>query len=160
MSEFYSVPVTDAMTALRLPPAHTPTPRLAALATAVPPYVLDQDAIRAAAAERRVFGDALRVDTPMWRVFDNAGIATRRSCVPIEWHTREHGWGERARVYLDSALALLETAARDCLARAGCAFADIDAVVTVGTTGIAAPEVEAPLLNRRAFRKRLRRLAV
>jgi alkylresorcinol/alkylpyrone synthase len=87
-----------------------PAPRLAELATAVPAHVLDQDAIRAAAAEHGIFGDALRVNSPMWRVFDNAGIATRRSCMPIEWHARGHGWRERSQVYLESALALLETA--------------------------------------------------
>jgi len=137
-----------------------PAPRLAGLATAVPAHVLDQDAIRAAAAEHGIFGDALRVNSPMWRVFDNAGIATRRSCMPIEWHARGHGWRERSQVYLDSALALLETAARDCVARAGCGFAEIDAVVTVGTTGIATPSLEAHLLNRLPLRNDIIRLPI
>jgi alkylresorcinol/alkylpyrone synthase len=165
MSKIYSPHGPDAISAVLADPGfasdHAPVPRLAALATSVPPYVLDQDAIRAAALEYGIFGDMLRVNSPMWRVFDNAGIDTRRSVAPIEWHAAHgHGWAERARVYLDGALQLLENAARDCLARAGRRFEEIDAVVTVGTTGIATPSLEAHLLNRLPLRSDIIRLPI
>jgi len=34
----------------------------------------------------------------------------RYSCVPIEWYYDPHGWADRNRIYIDSALDLLEAA--------------------------------------------------
>ena len=56
-------------------------PRLLALSTAVPPYVLDQRAVCSRVA--RVLGGLLDVEK-LLPVFGNAGIDRRYSCVPIE----------------------------------------------------------------------------
>src|SRR5207244_3711680 len=59
-------------------------PRLLALATAVPPYTLRQSDVRARA--RHLFAGAAGEMERLLPVFENAGIATRYSCVPIEWY--------------------------------------------------------------------------
>ena len=38
-------------------------------------------------------------------IFDNAGIATRYSCVPIDWYLQPHGWRERNQLYLVKGIA-------------------------------------------------------
>ena len=134
------------------------TPRLLSLATAVPPYRLRQ--IDVAARAIRLFdGRRSQIDR-LLPVFDNAGISIRYSCVPIEWYEHDHGWREKNRLYVENAVELLERAARSCLERAGCDFAEIDAIVTVSTTGIATPSLDARLMARLPFRRDIVRLPI
>ena len=132
-------------------------PRLLAVATAVPPYPLDQDAV--IERVRRLFGGAEALDR-LLPVFTNTGIRTRYSCVPIEWYDRPHGWTERNRIYLESALDLLEVTTIQLLDRAGLARNQIDAVVVVSTTGIATPSLDALLIERMGLRADVRRLPI
>src|SRR5688500_7594278 len=76
--------------ALRLVENDPPT--ILSVATAVPRFRLDQaDVARAA---MHVF-DRERSDIErLMPVFDNAGILTRHSSVPIEWYFETHGWRE------------------------------------------------------------------
>jgi alkylresorcinol/alkylpyrone synthase len=133
-------------------------PRLAAVATAVPPVILRQEDVVARAV--RLFDGQVSDIERLMPVFAHAGIATRHSCVPLDWFEHDHGWVERSRLYAAHAITLLEQAARDCVARAGCAFADIDAIVTVSTTGIATPTLDAVLMERLPFRRDINRLPV
>jgi len=79
--------------ALRLVENDPPT--ILSVATAVPRFRLDQTDVARAAA--RVF-DRERSDIDrLMPVFDNAGIATRHSSVPMDWYFETHGWRERNR---------------------------------------------------------------
>lgn len=131
--------------------------RLLAVATAVPPYPLDQDAV--IERVRRLFGRTPGIER-LLPVFANSGIRRRYSCVPIEWYDEPHGWAERNAVYLASALDLLEAAARTALRRAGRGTDDIGAVVVVSSTGIATPSLDARLRERMALRSTVRRLPI
>jgi alkylresorcinol/alkylpyrone synthase len=131
-------------------------PRLTALTTAVPAYPLDQDDVRTRA--RQLFD---RPDAELDRlmpIYDNAGIERRYSCVPIDWYGREVGWKERNALYERHALELLRDAAERALAQADLEAGQIDAIVTVSTTGIATPSLDARLMNRLAFRRDVARL--
>ncbi len=137
----------------------TNTPHLLAIATAVPKHMLGQREV--AERARRVFGRAGVGDLDrMVAVFANAGIETRYSTVPVDWYGRPHGWEERNALYLEHAVALLEESARKALAAADLDAADIDAVVTVSTTGIATPSLDAMLMGRLKLRTDLRRLPI
>ena len=93
------------------------TPRLIGLATAVPDYVISQPDVKAWAA--RLFkGRASEIER-LLPVFDNAGIETRYSCVPLSWHENGHRWAEKNRLYQENAVELLARAATDCLKDAG-----------------------------------------
>lgn len=134
-------------------------PRLLGLATAVPPYRLGQAEV--AERARRLFADSAAADIErLLPVFAHAGIEQRFSCVPIEWYDRPHGWVDRNAIYIESAVALLEGAARQAIDRAGLAPVDIDSVVTVSTTGIATPSLDAILAGRLGLRADIRRLPV
>ncbi len=85
-------------------------PRLVALATAVPPYRLHQSDVRARA--RHLFASAGGEVERLLPVFENAGISTRYSCVPLDWYEDAGGWKERNRIYIDNAVALLEKVTR------------------------------------------------
>jgi alkylresorcinol/alkylpyrone synthase len=133
--------------------------RLAALATSVPPYELRQDALMTHAAKLLPGVDA-DVLARMLPVYENAGIETRYSCVPLEWYERPHGWAEKNRLYLDNAVTLSAAAAEDALDRAGLGASEVDTIVAVSTTGIATPSLDALLMERMAFRRNTERLPV
>jgi alkylresorcinol/alkylpyrone synthase len=125
----------------------------------VPKHILGQETVSETA--RHIFGMAGVADLErMVAVFGNAGIDRRYSTVPVDWYEKPHGWTDRNNLYLEHALALIEEAARQALAEAGLRPEDIDAVVTVSTTGIATPSLDALLLNRLPLRNDVRRLPI
>lgn len=134
-----------------------PMARLLALQTAVPPYVLEQDVV--AAAGREVFGARGDIDRLM-SVFANTGIARRYSCVPMDWYRQSHGWADRNALYLEHAVSLLETVARAAIAEAGLAPDAIDAIVSVSTTGVATPSLDALIVERLNLRRDIQRLPI
>ena len=135
----------------------TLVPRLLAIATAVPPYPLDQtDVIERV---KLLFGRSPELDR-LLPVFLNTGIHRRYSCVPIEWYDRAHGWPERNRIYLDSALDLLEAVTKRVLCLTGRDKGDIDSIVVASTTGIATPSLDARLIERMGLRSTVRRLPI
>ena len=134
-----------------------PVPRLLAVATAVPPYALDQDDV--IERVKLLFGRAPDLDR-LLPVFVNTGIERRYSCVPLEWYDRAHGWPERNRIYLASALDLLEAATNRVLSLTGRHKGDIDSIVVVSTTGIATPSLDALLIERMGLRRTVERLPI
>lgn len=133
-------------------------PRLCALATAVPGHILDQQAVALQAS--RLFASRTLAFRRLAQVYGNAGIEKRHSCVPIDWYLEPHGWAERTRLYVDAALELAEQAIRACLAESDLGLDDIDGLVTVSTTGIATPSLDALLQERLGLRRDLQRLPV
>ncbi len=132
-------------------------PRLLAVASAVPPYPLDQNDV--SERVKLLFGRSPDLDR-LLPVFLNTGIQKRYSCVPLEWYDRAHGWPERNRIYLGSALDLLEAATEQVLAVTGRHKDDIDSIVVVSTTGIATPSLDALLIERMGLRRTVQRLPI
>jgi len=109
---------------------------------------------------RRLFNGSFADFDRLLAVYGNAAIEHRHSCVPIEWYAHDHGLGERNRLYIDNAVTLLARAAEAALAAAGVAAGAIDALVTVSTTGIATPSLDALLMERMNFRRDVQRLPI
>ena len=127
---------------------------IAAIASAVPEYRIDQEAVR----------DMVLANAPELRshagLFINTGIKTRYSCVPFDWHLRHQGWRTRNAVFRDAAINLLERVARDCARRATIELDEIEAIVTVSTTGLSVPSLDATLANRLRLSSNVERLPV
>jgi len=130
---------------------------LLSLATAVPPHVAEQGAAKELA--RRAFGREALFDR-LSSVFDNAAIARRHIVAPAEWYEQPHGWAERNAVYLRACEQMFEDSARAAIAEAGLSPEQIDGVVTVSTTGIATPSIEARGGPRLGLRPDVRRIPV
>jgi alkylresorcinol/alkylpyrone synthase len=130
---------------------------LLSLATAVPPHVVEQQDAKATA--RRAFGRKNLFDK-LSTVFDNAAIARRNLVAPLEWYEKPHGWAERNEVYLAASESLFVDAATKAIDRAGLKPGEIDGVVTVSSTGIATPSLEARAAPKIGLPGRVRRLPV
>jgi alkylresorcinol/alkylpyrone synthase len=136
----------------------SPTPRLVSLATAWPPHTLSQEEVAANGAD--MFATTHGGFERLAPIYRNALIETRHSCVPIDWYLEPHSFSERNRLFLDNAVALLAEASQKALDEAGLAADQIDAVVTVCSTGIATPSLEARLMQVMPFRPDVRRLPI
>src|SRR6201984_3553826 len=134
-----------------------PVPRLLGVATEVPPYPLDQNDV--VERVKLLFGRSPDLDR-LLPVFLNTGINQRYSCVPLEWYDHSHGWPERNRIYLASALDLLEAATPQLVKPPGRHKDDIDSIVVVWTTGVATPSLDALLMERMGLRRTVRRLPI
>ena len=131
---------------------------LLAMATAVPPHTLKQTAV--AALARRVYGPSFARFPQLADIYVNAGIEQRYSAKPIDWFEAPHDWPERTHAYLASASALFVQSASDALKRAGLRPRDVDVVVTVSSTGIATPSLEALVSDEIGFRPDVLRVPV
>jgi alkylresorcinol/alkylpyrone synthase len=131
---------------------------LLALATAPAPYELTQaDAEQVA---REVLGRRFRHFERMASVFTTAGIRSRQLVRPIEWYLEPRGWPERTEAYREGAVDLFVSAATRALDEAALKGADVDVIVTVSSTGIATPSVEAHAMGAMGFRPDAARVPV
>ena len=134
------------------------TAKLLSIATAVPPFIMRQS--MALAIAHQAFAARYPEFEQLRSVFDNAGIRTRQSVRPAEWFLEKHGWPERTAAYLEGAGALFIDAAGKAIAEAGLEASDIDTIVTVSSTGIATPSLEARCASRMGFRADVERIPV
>jgi alkylresorcinol/alkylpyrone synthase len=133
--------------------------RLQSLATAVPPHRLSQsDAARMAA---QMFSGRFRNFERMAPVFTTSGILARYTVQPPEWYLAPRiGWPERMAAYLQGASDLFVDAATRALESAGIAASEVDTIVTISSTGIATPSLEARVAGRMGFRSDVERVPV
>jgi len=134
------------------------TAALVSLATSVPPHTFLQKDVLAAAWD--VFGSRFPDFERFASIFTNTGIVKRHGVKPFEWYLEPRGWPERTAAFLEGAEALFAEVAGKALANAGLAAADIDTVVTVCSTGIATPSLDARVARRIGFRSDVARVPV
>jgi alkylresorcinol/alkylpyrone synthase len=139
-----------------LEPAFVSHARILSLSTAVPRHRLPQVEVRDYAREK--LGGRMAEFDRMAKVYDNAGVDERRSCVPLDWYGHSRGWVEKNELYLENAVSLLEEVALACLERAAIAPEKVDWLVVVSTTGIATPDLGARLMQVVPFRPGVKRL--
>ncbi|MGB7316635.1 MAG: type III polyketide synthase [Planktotalea sp.] len=126
------------------------------LSTALPPYCLTQHEVRERAAI--IFGGKYPQFDRLSKSFATAGIDRRYSVVPIDWFSDEHGWVDRNVAFIEGAKAMFLEAARAALLDAGWHSNDVDCVVTVSSTGIATPTLEAQVFSDMGFRDDIMRV--
>lgn len=132
--------------------------RLASIATATPPNRATQAEVRERA--RAVFAGRGDLFERLEPVYDNAGVETRYFSRPLDWFLEHRGWTASNDAYLDVAVTLLAQATKDALAKAGLEASEIDTIVTVSSTGVATPSLEARLFTDLGFRADVKRLPV
>ncbi len=94
------------------------------------------------------------------RVFASTGIDRRYSVAPLTWFAEPHEWPDRTESYLAGAGKLFADVVRKALDAAGLDAHQIDAVITVSSTGIATPSLEARVLPALGFRSDVRRIPI
>ncbi len=130
---------------------------LLSVAIASPPHVILQEDVSKAAGE--VFAARYDDFSRLSRVFGaSSGIVTRQAVRPLEWYQQPLGWPERTAAFIEGGKALFVEAARKALAAAGLTGGEVDTVVSVSSTGIATPSLEALAMEEMGFRSDITRV--
>ncbi|WP_238941573.1 type III polyketide synthase [Jannaschia sp. Os4] len=125
--------------------------RLFGPATAAAPHALPQDIVGRRAEE--LLGPRYPQFQRMLSSFAAAGIDRRQSVVPFEWFDdRRIGWKERNDAYLAGCADLFARSAAAALDAAEWTAAEVDVIVTVSSTGVATPTLEAVCGDALGFR--------
>ena len=137
-----------------------PPVNVLSIATAVPPHQLDQYAV--ADAARHVYARTFARYPKLAEVFVNAGIERRYSARSFEWLSKPHNLvAQRTEAYVESASELFSSEmANKSLDRAGIPARDVDVVVTVSSSGIATPGIEARVAPELGLRPGVMRVPV
>ena len=134
------------------------TVTMLSVATTTPPNILSQDL--ALSVARELLGGQFDDFDRLSAVYANAGIACRQLARPVEWYLEPRDFTERTAVYLEVALDLFVAAAEAALVEAGLTAEQVDTIVTVSSTGIATPSLEARAMGRMGFRTDVVRVPV
>lgn len=131
---------------------------LAGIGTTVPGILLPQETVLD--WTQRKMGEQLRSVRHVEQVFQNAGIDRRYSVAELDWFEETKTGRQRNSVYLDGATDLFIEAARRALDSSGWSARDVDAIVSVTSTGIATPTLEARAHRELGFRDSVMRVPV
>jgi alkylresorcinol/alkylpyrone synthase len=124
---------------------------LLGLATAVPAHIVDQDDIARLAPV--FFREIFSQHPGMAEIFAHTGIERRHIVRPLDWFLEPRDWRDRATTYVENACDLFIEAAQAALKQAKLAAEDVDIVVTVSSTGIATPSIDARVGPRLGLRR-------
>lgn len=131
---------------------------LEGIATAVPPYSMPQKLIKARAKE--ILGDRYEDFARLSSIMQNAGIKKRYLSRPPAWFEGDHDFHGRNDAYLEVATDLFKQAALGALKDADFEPEDIDCIVTISSTGVATPTIDARAMQDIGFRSDVNRVPV
>lgn len=132
-------------------------PRIIAVETAVPEHRYTQAEVLEICKKAfgRLFSKNGRAE-----MFARSGVETRYLSEPAEYYLADHPFSERNGNFLQHALRLSESCIRRCLTRSGKDFADIGHLLSVTTTGLLTPSLEAHLAQTLPFRRTMKRTPI
>jgi alkylresorcinol/alkylpyrone synthase len=128
------------------------------IATATPDNVIEQSTVEKLAP--KVFPELFKHYPVMLDIFRNSGIERRRTVRPLSWYLEPRDWSDRSKVFHEDGLALFEKVALAAIERAGLKPDAIDTVVTICSSGIATPSLEARAMEKLGLRSDVRRVPV
>ncbi|MGO4854099.1 type III polyketide synthase [Phaeovulum sp. W22_SRMD_FR3] len=132
--------------------------KLLSVSTAVPVHMITQR--EAAQVAHESFSARFDDFERLVKVFESSGILRRHLVQPLDWYLKPLGWSERNAAYLEGATALFTDAAAKALAAAGVTGDAVDTVVTISSTGLATPALDARAAETLGFRSDVERVPV
>ncbi len=132
--------------------------RIVGVAGVLPPYRYAQEQITAAFAQL-VLTDRDR-SSVLERLHSATGVRVRHLARPLEEYAEFGGFGAANDAFISTGLDLGEQAIAAALAQAGLTGRDVDVLMTVSVTGVAAPSLDARLIGPAGLRHDVKRMPV
>lgn len=133
-------------------------PKVISVATEDAPTRVPQDEVGEFA--RQVFSRRRNDFDRLAGVFTNASIESRHFTEEKSWYGEDHGFAERNKLYVESAVKMSAACAMKCLDSAGLGPKEFDHIIFVSSTGIATPSIDARLHNLLGFDQHVRRTPI
>ncbi len=135
-----------------------PPARIASVGTALPPHYVDQETL--IATLRTWWADHGRQAERIEALHRNVQVRGRHLALPLEEYARLDGFAAANNAWIRVGLEVGAAAIEAALARAGLVPRDVDALWFTSVTGVAAPSLDARLMNRLGFRSDLKRVPI
>lgn len=129
---------------------HRGDPRIAGTAVAFTPYRYDQDEVAGALTDFAEPGFA--------RFAQTSGVEYRNLALPVDRYPKMSGFTEANEAYLEVAVELGEQAVRRALDAAHVRADEVDAIITVSSTGVAVPTIDARIASKLGLRADVKRI--
>ncbi|AIE60482.1 type III polyketide synthase [Bacillus methanolicus] len=138
-------------------------PIILSAAEAIPPYVIEQQQAMEFAGE--LFSDSFKDIERLLTAFQNGQIEKRHFVKGLEWFKHERTFEEKNNAYIEKAVQLGAEAITKCLTNSfflknEIPYEEIDAIITVSTTGLATPSIEARIMNILPFSSYTKRIPI
>jgi alkylresorcinol/alkylpyrone synthase len=132
--------------------------RIAGVASAFPPNYYPQQEIATALQDH--WSGTMERPEYLGRFLARVGVEGRHLALPLDRYAALTDWGDRNNLWIEVAEDLAEQSICRALTRAGLSEADLDAIFFVSVTGIAAPSIDARLMNRMNLRPDIKRVPI
>jgi alkylresorcinol/alkylpyrone synthase len=132
--------------------------RIVAVGRALPEHHYDQDELLEALG--RLWAGRFHNPKRLEQIQRNTLVGGRHLALPIEAYQGLRGFGAANDAFLREGLVLAERAIREALAEARLGPRDVDAIFSLSVTGIAAPSLDARLVNRLGLRSDVKRTPI
>lgn len=129
--------------------------KIAAVGTALPPHRYEQDDL--IAAFTRFWGKKHHNLRRVEQLHRAVQVGGRNLALTLEEYEGLDGFGASNEAWIRVAQDVGEAAVRDALSKAGLVPADVDAIFFTTVTGVAAPSIDARLVNRLGLRTDVKR---
>jgi alkylresorcinol/alkylpyrone synthase len=134
-------------------------PKIIAVETTLPPYRISQD--QAAQFAKNLFSSSFRDINRLLKVFQNGDIESRYFVKDLEWFSRSHTFEEKNDAFIENAVSLGSKAVEACIeSQDKLNYDNIDAIITICTTGLATPSIEARIMNQLPFSENVKRIPI
>ena len=132
--------------------------RIAAVGSAFPPHYADQETLIAALRDAWTarYHNVARIEDLHRHVL----VGGRHLALPLESYARLTGFAEANDAWIRVGTDVGAAAIEDALARANLGVHEVDALWCTSVTGLAAPSLDARLINRLGFRPDLKRVPI
>jgi len=133
--------------------------RIAGVGSAFPKYYHKQETL--VGALKAYWHDKLPQPGILDRLDESMKVDSRFTVRPLDfYHNEMQTWGEANDVWIESSLELGEKALCHALVSAGVEPRDLSAIFVTSVTGIAAPSLDARLINRMGLSPNIKRIPI
>ena len=138
-------------------------PIILSVAEETPQHVMTQDRVMEFAEE--LFSETFRDIKRLLPVFKNGQIEKRHFAKDIDWFKTDHSLEERNDAYIETSVELGTKAIQKCLGSEDflakhIPYEDIDAIITISSSGLATPSLEARIMNILPFSRSTKRIPI
>ncbi|CAN7351255.1 type III polyketide synthase [Rossellomorea sp. LjRoot5] len=133
-------------------------PKILSVETEVPPVKITQN--EAAEFAKQLFSSSFRDIGRLISVFQNGEIESRYFVKDLEWFSKDHTFKEKNDEFIHHAVELGSKVIHKSLSRHKLTLEDIDAIITISTSGLSTPSLEARIMNRLPFSPHIKRIPI
>jgi alkylresorcinol/alkylpyrone synthase len=132
--------------------------RIASVASAFPQYYYKQEVL--VGALKNYWRERLAQPLILDRLDESMKVDGRYTARPIEFYEKMQTWGEANNAWIEVGLEIGEKALCRALVSAGIEPRDLSAIFVTSVTGIAAPSIDARLVNRLGLSPNIKRIPI